>query len=175
MANGSNEGSTPHETTENEDADLPVENSDFNEEFEAAISRLDQALDSSLSAKDRSNALAALTAATTELNGLFSSDIVVAAPIQIAPDSYRGGNRLSSFTGPSWVPDWVPFMDKRPKSNDDRQKLDDKVQKYWGTVEKLVQKYQPTQYQITIGFPLGVSLTLSWDVAKGTSAPLGST
>jgi hypothetical protein len=175
MANESDEGSTPHETTEGEDGDLPVENSDLNEEFVAAIGRLDQALDSSLIAKDRSDALAALTAATTELNGFFSSDTVVVAPVQIAPDSYGGGHRVSSFTGPSWVPDWVPFVDKRPKSDDDRQKLDDKVQKYWGTVEKLVQKYQPTQYQITIGFPLGVSLTLSWDVAKGTSTPLGST
>lgn len=175
MANESDEGSTPHEPTEGEDGDLPAENSGSNEEFDAAIGRLDQALDSSLSANDRSDALAALTAATTELNGFFSGDVVVAAPVQIAPNSYGGDPQVSSFASPSWVPGWLPFVDKRPKSDADRQKLDDKVQKYWGTVEKLVQKYQPTQYQITIGFPLGVSLTLSWDVAKSTPAPIGST
>jgi hypothetical protein len=169
MARESNEGSTPHETTGGEEGDPPVENSESNREFEAAIGRLDQALDSSLGAQDRGNALAALTAATTELNGFFSSDVVVAPAVEIAPDSYYGGHQFSSLTGPSWMPGWVPFVDKRPKSDDERQKLDDKVQKYWGTVEKLVQKYQPTQYQITVGFPLGVSLTLSWDVAKGTA------
>lgn len=144
---------------------------DIDGEFEAALQRLDLALDQSLRVKGRGGALAALTVATSELNGLLSNE-TMAAPVQITPDyAYLGEHRVLSITADSSWKSHIPFY--KPKSEEDQQKVGDKVQKYWGTVEKLVAKYQPTQYQITIGFPLGVSLTLSWDVSKGTS-PAGS-
>ncbi len=165
MAEDSDRDSKP---TEGVDDNLVLESPEVDWEFDAALSRLDEALDRSGKAAHRFDALAALTVATAELNGLLNDEPTVAHFGAAPDDSYLGRVEVVTLAGQG---KGIAGRFRKPKSDEDQQKVGDKVQKYWGTVEKLVEKYQPSQYQITVGFPIGISVTLSWDVNKPPGSP----
>ena len=136
----------------------------WDEAAELALVRLDKALDATTSATSRTEALAALTRATSELNSFFA-DPGIATPIGLSSPPHLQGTSFaivgdSGFRAMAFLP-W-----KKDRSPDLGQKWDDRVNKYWQAVEHLVQTYHPDQFQISVGFPQIVSVTLTWNVPR---------
>ena len=151
-----------------EDAEPTSKQPQFDDEIDEALGQLDSALDAALNAPSRGEALAALTQATSGMNGLLSPGGFGTPMHLTADDTYLSKQRLS-IVGPTAVRAFAIWPFNKSKSEETQQKVNDRIQKYWATVEKLVQKYGPTQYQISIGFPQVVTITLSWDVNKPPS------
>jgi len=152
-------GNGKDENDESRDDDLvhvfPLGEPSFDDHAEQSLSRLDEALQTAADADSRSEALAALTRATAEINTFFVNP-GLSAPVSA---SIAGGRTFQAMTILPW---------KKDKSEDTERKWEERVQKYWKVVDQLVEKFGPDQFQISVGFPQVVSVTLTWNVKKTT-------
>lgn len=121
----------------------------------ASFSALDSALRAVRASDSREEAMASLAKATALLNSYMNPALGLAEP------SLGSRSRIpsfESFRAESFLwgqPDqaaWLTDLEKR-------------LQKYFQVVKKVVDDYGPDEYQISLGFPSGVSVALTWKVA----------
>lgn len=129
--------------------------------FEAAqdqeLNRIDAALGNVERADSREEAVAALIRATVGINALYAST-ATAAPLEISfPHSYSAWRAYPPYASFS-------RFHLLPKSTE--RKWDERLERYLKDANALVEKYGPDQYQLSVGFPQLVSVTLTWNVKK---------
>lgn len=114
------------------------------------LTALDAALESVSDAESQHEAIASLAKATSLLNVVIGTS----SPRPVRSESAtRTSIELEEAFG--WgKPDAQAWL----------QEVETRLQKYFKAVETIVEKYHPNQYQITLGFPSGVSVAFTWNV-----------
>ena len=56
-----------------------------------------------------------------------------------------------------------PGFHLHPQAEEMERKRNERIEKYLKVANDLVQKYKADQYQLSLGFPLLVSVTLTWN------------
>jgi hypothetical protein len=130
---------------------------------ERELGRIDRELDAVEEADSREAAVAALIRATVGINALGASTPgavqVETGAVQVETASLSPFGSRSYLVSPKlhvWHPQWEIFGRKR----------DEQIEKYMRVLDNLVKKYGPDQYQLSIGFPQVISVTLVWSVGK---------
>jgi hypothetical protein len=121
-------------------------------------SRIDTALDAVEEADSREAAVAALTRATVGINALYASPPVAVPPETLSP-RFDLANR-TYFTS------YSNFLWWHPQPEVFGRKWDERIERYMRVVNDLVEKYGPDQYQVSVGFPQLISVTLAWNKSK---------
>jgi hypothetical protein len=136
-------------------------------EFDAAQQQefdlVDRALTQAAEAETREAAVAALVRATIGINALYVST-PTAPPLEIPfPDSYYESHLDAGRPNI----DRVIRVRRKPKDVErEVEKRDKLVEKYMKVGDDLAKKFKPDQYQLSVGFPLLVSVTLVWNLNK---------
>lgn len=121
---------------------------------ERELGQIDKALDAAETADSREAAVAALARATIGVNALYSDSSPV-APLEFVSPSVNLEQR-SYLVSPSFH--------LHPRAEEMERKRNERIEKYLKVANDLVQKYKADQYQLSLGFPLLVSVTLTWNV-----------
>jgi hypothetical protein len=124
---------------------------------EQELNRIDTALAAVEAADSREAAVAALTRATAGINTLYASTRVT-PPLEIIAPSLN-------FQGDSSVM-YSNFSLFHRRAENAERKRDERVERYLKVANGLVEKYAPDQYQLSVGFPLLISITLTWNLKK---------
>jgi hypothetical protein len=126
---------------------------------ESALAKIDTALanvDRAISLNSRPTALAALSQASSALNSLHASLAIDEVP-----------NDMLSFQTPPLTGNYVvhSFIGNPFRKGKDEllENLESKLASYYRAVDKIVEKFKPAQFQISLGFPLIVSVTFTWN------------
>lgn len=122
------------------------------------LDRVDAALTAVEAADSREVAVAALTRATVGINALYAR-APVTAPLEIISPQFVFPTRYSVA-----YPNLGIFQKKRADESD--RKRGERIEKYLKVASNLVEKYEPDQYQVSVGFPLLISITLTWNTKK---------
>lgn len=121
----------------------------------SGYSLLDATLDSVRQAGSREEAMASLAKATV----LLSTYMDPSSPGVRSPAvRFRSASLDETFRTQEFL-DWG-----QPDSSTWLSELEDRLQKYFDTVKSVVDRYGPDQYQISLGFPSGVSVAFTWKV-----------
>jgi hypothetical protein len=121
---------------------------------ERELGQIDKALDAVETADSPEAAVAALARATVGINALYSGTSSV-APLEI----------ISPRVNLEWRSQLVsPSFHLHPRAEEMERKRNERIEKYLKVANDLVQKYKADQYQLSLGFPLLVSVTLTWNV-----------
>jgi hypothetical protein len=120
----------------------------------AGLSALDDALDSVSASQSKEEAMASLAKATALLNAYMAPSTVGA--------SSAAGSRVASLDDMFRTQTFLDWG--QPDAASWLGGLEDRLKKYFETVRKVVDAYGPDQYQISLGFPSGVSVAFTWNV-----------
>jgi len=124
------------------------------------LNRIDAALAAVEAADSREAAVAALTRATVGINALFAST-PVAPSLEVISPSFNLPGRSSVI-----YPYFLFGRSDAEKAEKDERKRGERIEKYLKVANDLVEKYGPDQYQLSVGFPLLISVTLTWNIKK---------
>lgn len=127
----------------------------FEEAQDQELDQVDTALDKVEEAGSREEAVAALIRATVGINSLYAST-PIAPPVEIALSrSYNVSSAYSLYARSRRL---------HLTSEDAGGKLGKRLERYLKDANILVEKWKPDQYQVSVGFPQLVSVTLTWNV-----------
>ncbi|HSZ39027.1 MAG TPA: hypothetical protein VK817_03630 [Trebonia sp.] len=119
------------------------------------LTEIDTALDEVQRADSREEAVASLIRATVGINCLYAR-IPAMTPLEVPlPNLYHT---------PHVYPQYESFLRFRVVSKETARKLDMRLEKYLKVANTMVEKWKPDQYQVSVGFPQLVSVTLTWNV-----------
>jgi len=117
-----------------------------------SVTDFDNQLVKAKAASNQDDATAHLMAAVMALN----EELVEEGRSQLEADSLVGEG-FDIYTSHAFS---VGGLKKVP------QKLEEKIQALLRVLPELAAKFHPLEYSITVGFPLGVSVTVTWDAQK---------
>ena len=120
------------------------------------LDKIDTALDAVEAAGSREAAVTALARATVGLNALYSNT-PSAPPEAISPALSFERRPVLAF------PNFHLFS---PSAKELERKIDERVERYLKVANDMVDKYGPDQYQLSVGFPMLISITLTWNTKK---------
>lgn len=130
------------------------------------LKKIDEALERATAAGSSESALAALASATAGLNA-YASRQVVAVSDTGAEARDAGGKAAAAQTYYMYLRSPLALGARPGKPPEDRQSsIETRLEKYWTAAQSVVNKFGPTQYQISLGFPLVISVTFTWDVPR---------
>jgi hypothetical protein len=124
---------------------------------ERELNRIDAELDAVGEARTREAAVTALTRATLGINALYAS-----TPVAVPMETFSS---QLSLTSRSYLAS-SNFLWWHPQPEVIGRKRDERIERYMKVVNELVEKYRPDQYQLSVGFPQLISVTLVWNVSK---------
>jgi hypothetical protein len=129
------------------------------------LAKIDEALDKAKAADSSETALAALASATAGINAYASRQVVALSDKGVEPP--EAGSTTAAQAYYMYVRSPLAFGARPGKAPTDRQSnIETRLEKYWTSVQSVVHKFGPTQYQISLGFPLVISVTFTWDVPR---------
>lgn len=123
---------------------------------ERELDTIDAALDAVEAADSREAAVAALTRATVGINALYAC--TTAAPLEIVSPSVN----LAWYSSLAYQ----SFRLLHPLAKELERKMDERIERYLKVANCLTAKYKPDQYQLSVGFPQLISITLTWRMNK---------
>jgi len=130
------------------------------------LNKVDEALERTSSATTKESALAALATATAGLNAYASRQIVAVADKAAVPPA-AGEKAAAAHTYYMYLRPPLGFGPRPGRAPADRQSnLETRLEKFWTAAQGVVDRFRPTQYQISLGFPVVVSVTFTWDVPR---------
>jgi hypothetical protein len=117
---------------------------------ESALAKIDTAL------ANVDRAISLNSQASSALNSLHASLAIDEVP-----------NDMLSFQTPPLTGNYVvhSFIGNPFRKGKDEllENLESKLASYYRAVDKIVEKFKPAQFQISLGFPLIVSVTFTWN------------
>ena len=132
------------------------------------LNKVDEALERVEAATTRESALAALATATAGLNAYASRQVVAVADKGAEPPA-GGEKAAAAHTYYMYLRSPLGLGPRPGRAPADRQSnLETRLQKFWTAAQGVVDKFGPTQYQISLGFPVVVSVTFTWDVPRAS-------
>jgi hypothetical protein len=149
--------SSPDDQSEEPLEQLPALADLLHDADDRELGAIDRALDEAESTDSRELALAALTRATAGLNSYFGE---LSAGANSTPFSPVFDEDLVANTYRTYI----SFLPAHRRHGDEaRSNWEERIDKYWGVVSKIVDRYGPDQYQISVGFPQLIAVTLVWN------------
>jgi hypothetical protein len=115
-----------------------------------------QLVDAVEAAGSREAAVTALARATVGLNALYSN--TPSAPPEVT-SPVLSFERRHALAFPN-------FHLISPSAKELERKIDERVERYLKVANDMVEKYGPDQYQLSVGFPMLISITLTWNTKK---------
>lgn len=130
-------------------------------DYASLLASIDTALDNAIGAATAEKALAALATATSRLNGLASGQEVAVTEVQ--PSAQRPKSSAPAQSYLLYLQTPIGFGQRPGKRNAKRETaIEGKIEKYWAAVQNVVEKFGPTEYQISLGFPQIISVSFTW-------------
>lgn len=123
---------------------------------ELELGKIDTALDAVEAADSREAAVAALTRATVGINAMYS-DASSAPPEIISHGISFSRHPASAYSS---------FRLLNPQAKESDRKIGERLERYLKVANEMVEKYGPDQYQLSVGFPILISITLTWNTKK---------
>jgi hypothetical protein len=155
MSSGEDEALQAANAGEAADEDIQNSTGAYYTAQEQELDLIDGALGAVETADSREAAVAALARATVGINALYASTLR-AATVEVLPEDDLEGSYVVSPGR------YLPH----PRAEEMERRRNERVEKYLKVANDLVQKYRPDQYQLSIGFPLLISITLTWNIKQ---------